>query len=73
MRPTILYKGEEYPVSSASWNEYGELAHVSFEDENRNHHVAFRKLSFEVDGYNNGVLNLDLEKCVKWGDSVATR
>lgn len=71
IRPTILFEGKEHLVTSAAWNEYGELTHASFEDDKGVRHVAFQKLSFEDEGYN-GTLQLDLEKRLKWGEAVAS-
>ncbi len=74
MRPTILYKGKEYPLESINWFERsGRISHVTFTDDNGDYHVAHNKNSYDPDGYNtHGNLHLDLEKRVKWGETVAT-
>ncbi len=70
MRPTISYEGKSYPVESINWCDDGVISHASFTDDEGNFHTAMRIMFYEQsEGYQeHGVLKLNLEDRVKWGE-----
>lgn len=64
-QPFIMYEGEKYPVLSIDWYEDGNVCHVTFKDSKRVHRSAFKKESWNVEGFDeHGILHLDLEKAM---------
>ncbi len=68
MRPTISYMGKDYPVQTISWFKDGGLANVTFYVDKEKLYTAHNKLKSETESYTDGILVLDLEKRVKWGE-----
>lgn len=70
MRATISYQGKDCLLESIVWNNDDSISHVTFKDGEGNHQIAMRKVFSDVEeGFSpNGLLILDLQKRVKWGE-----